>query len=255
MAKRKQAKHLLFDADIILHRFSHANQEKFAWDGPDGPEETVVDADAARAEVQDFILHVCGLNRCDDFHLIFSGSKNFRYEVLPTYKHNRKDLVKPLLFPILKEFLHENYRCLVWDQLEGDDAMGLLSTQEPGRHIICSIDKDMKQIPGEHFNWFTNLHTKITKDEGDRWFYTQVLTGDPGDGYSGIPGCGPKKAAKLLDGVSNGDTWPIIVEAYEAAGLTEEDAIQQARVARILRFPEYNFTTGEVTLWNPTQSS
>jgi len=255
MPKAKKTKHLLFDADIILHRFSHANQHQFAWGGADSLEEPVADADAARAEVQDFILHVCGLNRSNDFHLVFSGSKNFRYAVLPTYKHNRKDLVKPLLFPILKDFLHENYRCQVWDELEGDDAMGLLSTKEPGRHVICSIDKDMKQIPGDHFNWFTNLRTKITEEEGDRWFYTQVLTGDPGDGYSGIPGCGPKKAAKLLDGVSNGDTWPIIVEAYEAAGLTEEDAIQQARVARILRFPEYNFTTGEVTLWNPTQSS
>ena len=251
MAKPKKAKHLLFDADILLHRFSHANQEKFTWDGPDGVEEVVANIDAARAEVQDFILHICGLNRSDDFHLVFSGSKNFRYEVLPTYKHNRKDLVKPLLFSLLKEFLHENYRCLVWDQLEGDDAMGLLSTKEPGRHVICSTDKDMKQIPGANFNWYTNTHTNITAEEADRFFYTQVLTGDPTDGYAGIPGCGPKKAAKILDGVSNGDSWPVIVGAYEAAGLTEVDALQQARVARILRHPEYNFQEKKVTLWTP----
>jgi len=254
MPKRKQPKHLLFDADILLHRFSHANQSQYDWNN-DGAFEVVADFEAASTEVVDFVDHVCGLNRCKNLTMVFSGSQNFRYGVLPTYKHNRKDLVKPLLFVAMKDFLCNNYHHTQRDNLEGDDLMALLSTEEPGKHIICSIDKDMKQIPGAHFNWFTNLHTKITEEEGDRWFYTQILTGDPGDGYSGIPGCGPKKAAKILDGVANEDTWPIIVAAYEAAGLTEDDALQQARVARILRFPEYNFTTGEVTLWNPTLSS
>jgi DNA polymerase-1 len=42
-----------------------------------------------------------------------------------------------------------------------------------------------------------------------------------------------------------------VVAAYEKAGLTEEDAIVQARVARILRYEEFNQKKEEVLLWNP----
>jgi DNA polymerase-1 len=45
------------------------------------------------------------------------------------------------------------------------------------------------------------------------------------------------------------DMWKIVVKAYEKAGMNEQDALQQARVARILRHGEYDKKTGEVKLW------
>ena len=41
------------------------------------------------------------------------------------------------------------------------------------------------------------------------------------------------------------------VAMYESKGLKEEDALVQARVARILRTEEYDILTGEVKLWEP----
>ena len=64
-----------------------------------------------------------------------------------------------------------------------------------------------------------------------------------------IPGIGPKKANNLLEGQKPADYWGIIVQAYKAVGLTEEDALVQARVARILRCEDYE--KGGVKLWNP----
>ena len=110
----------------------------------------------------------------------------------------------------------------------------------------------MKQIIGKQ--WM--LHRadegfiEVTPEEADRWFYMQTLTGDATDGYSGCPGGGPKKAEAILEAAGE-NPWPAIVAAYEKAGLSEEAALQQARVARILRASDYNFKKKEPILWKP----
>lgn len=43
--------------------------------------------------------------------------------------------------------------------------------------------------------------------------------------------------------------WERIVRTYEAKGLTEQDALTQARCAFILRHGHYD--DGRVTLWTP----
>ena len=60
-------------------------------------------------------------------------------------------------------------------------------------------------------------------------------------------------AKKILEKAE--DPWTVILEAYIKAGLTEEDAIRNARLARILRPGEYNSTTKEPILWTPHPTS
>ena len=66
-------------------------------------------------------------------------------------------------------------------------------------------------------------------------FYKQILSGDPGDGYQGLKGIGPVKAEQILARYDREVWWSSIVEEYIDRGLTEKDALQQARVARICR--------------------
>ena len=79
-----------------------------------------------------------------------------------------------------------------------------------------------------------------------------MLTGDATDGYKGLPGCGPKGAIKVLGEPPTGDysdiasAWEWVVGAYARKGLTEDDAIVQARVARILTEPK-----GATEWWTP----
>ena len=75
----------------------------------------------------------------------------------------------------------------------------------------------------------------------------QTLTGDVTDGYKGCPGVGEKKAETIL----KKGTWEEVLKAYEAAKLTEQDALQQARVARICRVEDFNYKLGDVNLWTP----
>ena len=81
----------------------------------------------------------------------------------------------------------------------------------------------------------------------------QVLTGDATDGYPGLPGLGPVGAEKVLLGRDLLDElkcWEAIVAAYVKKGLTEADALVQARMARILRAEDYSAYKG-VKLWEP----
>jgi len=239
---------LLIDGDILLYRFAHSNEYSVSWG--EGVDSRIVNADEAQFDCAMFIQRMEEKLGTDDTVIIFSGKNNFRYSVLPSYKHNRVGLVKPELYSILKEYLIRNHTTKEKETLEGDDVMGILATRWPGHFIIATIDKDLQQIPGKHFNWNTDKQYTVTEEDANRYFYRQILTGDSCDGYTGIPGCGPKKAEKILAGYE-GSEWGAILGAYEAAGLTETDALQQARVARILRASDYDFKKKEIILWQP----
>jgi DNA polymerase-1 len=89
--------------------------------------------------------------------------------------------------------------------------------------------------------------------EADYWHMFQTLTGDAVDGYKGCPGMGPVGAQKLLsDGMAMEDgMWPMVVKAYEKKNLTEEDALRNARLARILRWDDWDRKKKEPILWTP----
>jgi DNA polymerase-1 len=174
---------------------------------------------------------------------------NFRKEVLSTYKSRRGNIKKPLVLKPTREFLIKEHNALIYPSLEGDDIMGILSTEpHEDERIIVSIDKDMKTIPGKYYNPNTDIVLDITEDEANYWHFYQTLVGDTIDGYSGLYGVGPVAAKKILD---KGVTWKNVVKAYIKADLEEEDALVQARCARILRASDYNQETKEPILWTP----
>lgn len=219
--------------------------------------------------------------------IALSHKDNFRYGVLESYKHNRKGSVQPMLRPVLKQYLLDNYECRMFDNLEGDDVLGILATDGKGDdRIMVTIDKDLRTVPGKHYNWnhAKDNNTigeifKVTEAEADHFHLLQVLAGDATDGYKGCDGIGMVTAEKILSddphimvgsdyeitrGKRKGEIelrytpeygdytpWETIVSYYEKAGQSEVDALQQARVAHICRAEDYNQLTNEVTLWQP----
>ncbi|QDP45897.1 MAG: putative ribonuclease H [Prokaryotic dsDNA virus sp.] len=242
---------LLIDGDILLYQESAAVEEAFDWG--DDIWSLTGDAALAKQAVDVWIAQHKELLEADDVIITLTGPENWRKDVLPTYKNNRKGKRKPLVFPALRDYCHETYKTIQFDNLEADDVMGILATggikKIDGKKIIVSEDKDMKTIPGHLYN---PNHSEegiqwITKEQADLYHLTQALTGDSTDGYSGCPGVGPKTAEKILiEG-----TWEEVIAAYKKAGKTEEEALVQARVSRILRSGEFVVKTGAVNLWNP----
>ena len=131
--------------------------------------------------------------------------------------------------------------------LEADDAMGIYATKYPG-NIIVSPDKDMRQIPGMLYN--LEESTLINPEEGAKWHLVQSAAGDNTDGYAGIPGVGIKRATQLFE--ENGWSWKTLVKAFKEKGLSEEIALMNARLARILTNDDYDHDKKEPILWNPS---
>ena len=177
--------------------------------------------------------------------LFFSDSKNFRKKIMPEYKghRNRK---KPCVYKRVINALKKEYEVIIKPELEADDSMGIYATKNPG-NMIVSPDKDMKQIPGQLYNLDETF--TITSEEGAKWHLIQTCSGDSTDGYSGVPGIGVKRAEALFD--KKGYSWKTVVETFEDKGLTEEDALLNARLARILTVDDYDFKKKRPKLWTP----
>lgn len=234
---------LLIDADYIVYKSCAAAE----FDIDYGNDVIVVGSKFSEA----YANTIKDINRIKsgffdaDVILFFSDSINFRKRVDPAYKghRNRK---KPCGYKRVINKLHDDYKVIIMPELEADDAMGVYATSNDDC-IICSPDKDMKQIPGQLFN-MDEVFT-ITPAEGWQWFLIQTLSGDQTDGYSGAPGFGVKTSAKFF--AEHGYTWNSVTDAFIQKGLTEEDALKNARLAKILTAEDYN--NGPI-LWSPTDA-
>ena len=180
--------------------------------------------------------------------LFFSDSVNFRKEICPDYKghRNRK---KPCGYRRVIKELSNRYEVIKLPTLEADDALGIYATDYPGS-IICSPDKDMRQIPGLVYNMDETI--EITPEEGMRWHYIQTLAGDQTDGYSGVPGIGIKRAVALFE--DKGYNWETIKGAFAEKDLGEDVALMNARLAKILTNKEYDNIAKQPILWDPTDA-
>ena len=184
----------------------------------------------------------------DDFILYFSSTENFRKKIYPDYKGHRMKR-KPLGYKRLVNYCRKNHNFKLIEGLEADDTIGIEATRHADpSNIIVSPDKDMRQIPSVLWN-LTDDVTEITEEEGDRWHLVQSLSGDPTDGYSGCPGIGVKRATELLD--KNENQWEAVCKAYRDRGLSDDDALLNARLAKILRNENYDHDRNQPILWNP----
>ena len=242
---------LVIDADILLWESCMGCEQPYDW----GDDFWTLHCDAREAK-QRFDNDVATLKEklnARSVVMALSGPKNFRKDVLPTYKSNRKKTRRPVAFHAVKNYIREAYPTYEFENIEADDVCGMLMTgmyQTKFEKVLVSTDKDLKQIPGLHYNPGHPEDGVFEVNKFDAYynFLMQVLTGDAVDGYSGCPGVGPVGAKKVLD---PDPCWVSVKNAYDKAGLTEEDALVQARVAYILRRNDYDRKTQTVKLWRP----
>lgn len=246
---------ILLDSDIVAFAFASAAQSKFDF-GDTGICQSVEELSDVVPKVHDWITSLMEKLHADELIVCLSvpSVECWRLQVLPTYKGNRKDVVRPVLLQQVKDYLAEEYLSYTRPTMEADDVMGILATHPnivKGAKIIVSEDKDMQTIPCQLFRpKRDNKPRRISEERADWYHMYQTLIGDATDGYKGCPGIGPVKAEGIL-GCSSKEYWTSVVSVYESKGLTEEDALIQARVARICRAEDYDFTNKQVKLWNP----
>ncbi len=181
-----------------------------------------------------------------EYMIFYSGKENFRDKIatIQKYKGNRDPAAKPVYYSELRNYLRSEYGAIESVGQEADDEIGIMHTRltrEGKNSIICTKDKDLNMIPGEHYNLTTGKITNVNEEDATRWFYTQLLTGDPVDNVRGVRGVGPKKAEKVLEGCSDESSYvESVSKVYtESCGETwKEQLIENARLLWIRQEPE-----------------
>ena len=243
---------LLIDGSVIVYRIASAIEEATEWEHDLWT--LHADAKLGKEILNNQIKHYQDKLNCSEVIFCMDDIKNFRTELFPEYKSGRKKVRKPIIVKPLKEYLKKNYQCISFAGLEGDDVLGILGTSPENKDncIMLSSDKDMRTVPGIH-HFIHDESTELVDEANANYnFMYQALMGDLTDGFGGCPGIGGIKAQRVLANVKKTlpDMWEAVVKEYVKANLDEAYALTQARLARILRFSDWDSKNKKPILWS-----
>ena len=172
------------------------------------------------------IIELVKTSKCD-YYIGFigvSGTPTFRNNIDPLYKANRP--ATPDFMKLHREAIENHLRTVYGfsfiEGVEVDDICATLHLQRWVRNVtensrpyikeelnvgyeeedvetvLCSPDKDLKQVPGERYDYKKKITEIISEGEAQFSLWKQVMMGDSTDNIKGIPGTGEKKADKAL---------------------------------------------------------
>jgi len=252
---------LAIDADIVAYRSAFNAEKAVKWDEDlwtlwsSEEEATHIAIDTITKIVEGFrdtqrdptVIPV----------LCWSHKNNFRKEIYPEYKMNRKDQRKPLCLKRIRERLGYVYQYNIeQDGYEADDIIGeFITAKDPyaklweveppvktqnNRAVCVTIDKDLQTVPGLHY--IKDELVEITEEQADFTWMCQTIAGDSVDNIIGVKGLGMKRAEKILKGVAPegehrtlGYLWHEVKNTYSDHGYTPRQTWINARLTRIQR--------------------
>ena len=192
----------LLDGDIILYRCSASCE-------PTKIKPFVEEEVVAIKRAEDLVARILLETKADDYTMYLGGSTNYRYSIYPDYKGNRKE-DKPTHYHALRRYLLDTYKCITTEDIETDDALCIEQYEHGDESVICSIDKDLLQVPGHHYNFVKSESSYISAVEGNRNFYKQLIAGDGADNipsYDGkVRNAIPKFIQELLNPLDSLET-------------------------------------------------
>jgi DNA polymerase-1 len=233
----------LLDGDIYAFRSAAASEND--------------DVNIAIWRLEEMIENTLDEIQADEFSIFLSGDTNFRHTIYPEYKANRTQ-PKPRHLKALKQYLVEQHNAVVSEDCEADDLLGIEQCKyEYGSAcqdmeyyvaptIICSLDKDLRMIPGNHYSFEISGTSKGTKwvkpaercvvepFDGLRHFYSQCLTGDAADNVKGARGIGKVRAASIIAECS---TEAELLEATRSCFSCDEEFLMTGQCLWIFRKP------------------
>lgn len=205
----------LIDGDIIPYEFGAAT------DGNGKP----LPYPLVLARVNSRLSGILRATEADSYQIYLTSAdkSNYRFEcaTIKPYKGHRP-AEKPFYWELIRNYLLEHKGAEEVHGMEADDKLGIEQCKaDYGTTVICSRDKDLKMIPGWHYIWPAgNQKEELfeqSEDDGIKFFYKQLLTGDAVDNILGLFGVG--KSSSLLKRVDECSTelemFQVVQEQYE----------------------------------------
>lgn len=215
---------VLIDGDVITYRAAWATEKDFE-------EVAGKYIDDLMGEI---LTETCMFIDSSSYEVFLTARKsNFRDQIYSAYKANRKDKPKPRHLGFCRDYLIIHHNAIESVGAEADDYIATRATELGENAIIASVDKDFLQVPCTFYNFVKREFTKVSPEQGMRFFYNQLLTGDTVDNIKGAKGIGPVKAEKILKGAeSELELWKRCLEAYDG---DREAAVLNARLVWLQR--------------------
>lgn len=223
----------LIDADVVAYRMAFGTEDE--------PEKVAIQKTSEFLE--DLIFTYTEVEDCEGY---LTGKSNFRFDIAKTAPYKGTRIAeKPKHLGIIRQYMIDAWAFSVQEGQEADDAIGIrayaLGEED---YIICSIDKDLDNLRGHHYNFVKNIRYYVTEDEAIKNFYIQVLTGDRVDNVPGLKGVGPKKAEKILsEAKTETELFNAVLAAYD------DDIHRMTEMAQLLWIRRK-----EGELWQPPTS-
>ena len=178
------------------------------------------------------------------------GDGNFRHDIYADYKGNRKELDDDLRTALNygHSYMCDFHNAVRADGMEADDLVSIWAYEAMAvdqDYYIAGIDKDLLQIPGNHFNFVKSTHQYVDDDAGHLSLMLQCLTGDTADNIPGLKGIGPAKAKRILAGVSADRRWSRVRAAWRKHGAGDPTTSWRL-LAMIKTWEEYEDIKSEV---------
>ncbi len=154
--------------------------------------------EVALFRLHDLIQRICKETNTTDCEFYISGEDNFRKKIYPEYKANRTK-PPPTYLQECREILVTQYGATIVNGMETDDMLGIRQTQYDGSSRICTIDKDLMQVPGYHYNWKKGTTSLVSPLDGLKTFYKQLIAGDGTDNIPSYDGKVRNSVPKFIE--------------------------------------------------------
>lgn len=177
-----------------------------------------------RARLDDRITQILDTVEASSWQGYLTGKENFRetVAVIQPYKGHRNRGERPFWYYAIYSYLRDSRNAVVVDGMEADDAISINACTDMGGSVICSRDKDLRMVPGYHYQWPSWKQEEqepfwVGPISGLQFFYTQLLTGDSADNIPGLYNVGPKSASvkRLSEYASELEMFKEVQHQYE----------------------------------------
>lgn len=216
---------LLIDLDIIARRAACSADSKSG--GDQGLERACYNAKSMMTSI------FMEMETCE--HVGYLGTRGdrtqHRYKIYPQYKENRKRIEYPKYLEGVRSYLISEFNVEVVIGIEADDALSIEQLRnivigynpdtgyralKDSHTCIVTIDKDLRIVPGWHYNFIKKTLDFQTEIEGLKCFYKQIITGDVSDGVPRVyPNVIVTKYLKKIDLCTNEkEMFDIVYDCY-----------------------------------------
>jgi hypothetical protein len=210
--------------------------------------------------VDEYVSELLTKVNATQYLAFIGGEGNFRKTIAThkPYKGNRPPEPEFMVKwkGIITHHLINKWGFVACNGIEADDAVSIAMNKLPelANPILCHIDKDLNQVPGNHYNYQKKVFYHVDEEVAWKTLLAQVLMGDGTDNIAGLPGVGEAKVSKFMIGTTYEECLSSVENGFIKYYAEHYGRIifnETLSLVRTLTEEEYGFVLPTPIAWSP----